>query len=94
MKSNSEILNTIRANASMEYQSRVPEALGIGGNVSQVFTQYPSMKNEFLNALTNKIARTLFYSKVFENPLKALHKGMLPYGYSLEQIFVEMAEGK
>ena len=94
MKTNSEILNTIRANASMEYQSRVPEALGIGGNVSQVFTQYPSMKNEFLNALTNKVARTLFYSKVFENPLKALHKGMLPYGYSLEQIFVEMAEGK
>ena len=94
MKTNSEILNTIRANASMEYQTRVPEALGIGGNVSQVFTQYPSMKNEFLNALTNKIARTLFYSKVFENPLKALHKGMLPYGYSLEQIFVEMAEGK
>ena len=94
MKTNSEILNTIRANASMEYQSRVPEALGIGGNVSQVFTQYPSMKNEFLTALTNKVARTLFYSKVFENPLKALHKGMLPYGYSLEQIFVEMAEGK
>ena len=94
MKTNSEILNTIRANASMEYQSRVPEALGTGGNVSQVFTQYPSMKNEFLNALTNKIARTLFYSKVFENPLKALHKGMLPYGYSLEQIFVEMAECK
>ena len=94
MKTNSEILNTIRANASMEYQNRVPEALGTGGNVSQVFTQYPSMKNEFLNALTNKIARTLFYSKVFENPLKALHKGMLPYGYSLEQIFVEMAEGK
>ena len=94
MKTNSEILNTIRANASMEYQSRVPEALGTGGNVSQVFTQYPSMKNEFLNALTNKIARTLFYSKVFENPLKALHKGMLPFGYSLEQIFANMAESK
>ena len=94
MKTNAEILNTIRANASMEYQSRVPEALGIGGNVSQVFTQYPSMKNEFLNALTNKVARTLIYSKVFENPLKALHKGMLPYGYSIEQNYVEMAEGK
>ena len=94
MKTNAEILNTIRANASMEYQERVPEALGVGGNVSQVFSHYPTMKNEFLQALTNKIARSLFYSKVFENPLKALHKGMLPYGYSLEQIFVEMAEGK
>ena len=94
VKTNAEILNTIRANASSEYQERVPEALGVGGNVSTVFSQYPTMKNEFLAALTNKIARTLFYSKVFENPLKALHKGMLPYGYSLEQIFVQMAEGK
>jgi hypothetical protein len=94
VKTNAEILNTIRANASSEYQERVPEALGVGGNVSNVFTQYPTMKNEFLNALTNKIARTLFYSKVFDNPLKALHKGMLPYGYSLEQIFVNMAESK
>lgn len=94
VKTNAEILNTIRANASTEYQERVPEALGVGGNVSNVFTQYPTMKNEFLNALTNKIARTLFYSKVFDNPLKALHKGVLPYGYSLEQIFVNMAESK
>ena len=94
LKTNAEILNTIRANASSEYQERVPEALGVGGNVSNVFSQYPSMKNEFLTALTNKIARTLFYSKVFDNPLKALHKGMLPYGYSLEQIFVNMAESK
>ena len=94
MKTNAEILNTIRANASTEYQERVPEALGVGGNVSNVFSQYPTMKNEFLSALTNKIARTLFYSKVFDNPLKALHKGMLPYGYSLEQIFVNMAESK
>ena len=94
LKTNADILNTIRANASSEYQERVPEALGVGGNVSNVFTQYPTMKNEFLNALTNKIARTLFYSKVFDNPLKALHKGMLPYGYSLEQVFVNMAESK
>ena len=94
MKTNAEILNTIRANASTEYQERVPEALGVGGNVSNVFSQYPTMKNEFLTALTNKIARTLFYSKVFDNPLKALHKGMLPFGYSLEQIFVNMAESK
>lgn len=94
VKTNAEILNTIRANASTEYQERVPEALGVGSNVSNVFSQYPTMKNEFLTALTNKIARTLFYSKVFDNPLKALHKGMLPYGYSLEQIFVNMAESK
>ena len=39
LKTNAEILNTIRANASSEYQERVPEALGVGGNVSNVFNQ-------------------------------------------------------
>ena len=38
-----ELLNTIRDNASQAYQDRVPEALGVGGNVSNVFNNYPTM---------------------------------------------------
>ena len=43
-KKNIEILDQIRDNASAEYQARVPEALGTGGNVSKIFNQYPTMK--------------------------------------------------
>ena len=92
--SNKQILDQIRATGSAEYQERVPEAMGVGGNVSKVFTQYPTMKNEFINTLTNKVIKTYFYSKVFNNPLRLLHKGNLEYGYSLEQLFVDMAEKK
>ena len=46
--SNKQILDQIRATGSAEYQERVPEAMGVGGNVSKVFTQYPTMKNEFI----------------------------------------------
>lgn len=93
-KTNQEILNQILANASMEYQNVVPEALGMGGNVSDVFTQYPNAKNEFINTLTNQVVRSVIYSKVFHNPLQMFHGGKLEVGQSIEQLFVEMAEVK
>lgn len=93
-KSNQEILNQILSNASMEYQNVVPEALGYGGNVSDVFAQYPSAKNEFINTLTNQVVRSVIYSKVFNNPLQMFHGGKLEVGQSIEQLFVDMAEVK
>lgn len=93
-KTNKEILNQILTNASMEYQNVVPEALGTGGNVSDVFAQYPTAKNEFINTLTNQVVRSVIYSKVFSNPLQMFHGGKLEVGQSIEQLFVDMAEVK
>ena len=93
-KTNQEILNQILSNASMEYQNVVPEALGYGGNVSDIFNQYPSAKNEFINTLTNQVVRSVIYSKVFNNPLQMFHGGKLEVGQSIEQLFVDMAEVK
>ena len=93
-KTNQEILNQILSNASMEYQNVVPEALGYGGNVSDVFAQYPTAKNEFINTLTNQVVRSVIYSKVFNNPLQMFHGGKLEVGQSIEQLFVDMAEVK
>ena len=93
-KTNQEILNQILTNASMDYQNVVPEALGYGGNVSDIFAQYPSAKNEFINTLTNQVVRSVIYSKVFNNPLQMFHGGKLEVGQSIEQLFVDMAEVK
>ena len=53
-----DILNTIRANASYEYQSLVPEITDATEipKVGEVLYGYPSMANQFLNALVNRIA--------------------------------------
>ena len=92
-KTNQEILNQIRDNASAEYQSRVAEATDAKGiDVYSALSEYPTAMNEFIGALTNKVVKTVFYSKVFNNPLKQLHRGELPFGYSIENIFVEMAQ--
>ena len=94
-KTNQEILKQVRDNASAEYQARIPEAKSAtGAEILTALGDYPSSKNEFIQALTNKVVKTVFYSKVFNNPLRMLHRGNLPYGYSIENIFVEMASKK
>lgn len=95
--SNKEILTALcKDNGSLnEYIGDEVFEMGIndtGGTVYGILEAYPTIKNEFINTLTNRVIKTLFYSRVFENPLRMLHRGELPYGMSIEQIFVKMAE--
>lgn len=92
---NDVILNAIRSEASTEYQQNIP--IATMSNLQLLATAletYPTAKNEFINTLTNRIGRQMFFDKVFNNPFKMLHKGLLPYGKTIEQMFVEMAEEK
>ena len=92
---NKDILNAIRQEAGAEYQNNIPVATG--SNDLEVFAaleSYPTSKNAFINTLTNRIGRQMFFDKVFNNPYKMFHKGELPYGKSIEQLFTEMAEEK
>lgn len=59
-----------------------------------VFDDYPNVKNAFINTLTNKVAKSVIFSKIFNNPLKELKKGKVEYGESIEELFVQMAMAK
>lgn len=59
-----------------------------------VFDDYPNVKNAFVNTLTNKVAKSVIFSKIFSNPLKELKKGKVEYGESIEELFVQMAMAK
>ena len=92
---NKDLLNSIRAEQSAEYQERV--AVATGSNDLEIYAtleSYPTAKNDFINTLTNKVGKTMFFNKVFNNPLKMLHRGVLPYGKTIEEMFVELAEQK
>lgn len=90
-----EVLNNIRANASQEYQARIPEAtqqtiLSIG----QAFETYDLVYNEFCAALWNVVGKTLIESKLFENKLARFKKGEILTQQDVEEIFVEMASAE
>lgn len=88
------VLNTILANASEMYQSRVPEATQNNIDaVGSAIMGYQSTENEFLNALVNKIAMTIVRNKTFRNPLSALKKGSVPLGRNIEEIYTNPATG-
>lgn len=91
------VLNTIRANASAEYQNRIPEATReniediryamIGDDNIQV-------ANEFMRTLLNKIVKSVVHTKLFSNPLKMLKKGKKPIGDTIEEIYTNFLKGE
>lgn len=92
---NKDMLNAIRNEASLEYQNNIPEATGLNDlQIFRALESFPTAKNEFINSLTNRVGKQLFFDKVFNNPYKMLHKGELPYGKTVELMFTEMAEEK
>ena len=91
-----DILNTIRANASYEYQSLVPEVLSEHDipAVGEVLYGYPALANQFINALVNRIALVKVKSATFNNAYTQLKKGYLEFGETVEEVFVGIAKAR
>lgn len=94
MGSTIQILNTIRANASYEYQQNIPviDKSADIPKVGEVIYGNPAFLNQFLNALINRIALVRVQSAVFNNPFSRLKKGYLEFGETIEEIFVNIAK--
>lgn len=88
-----DIINVIRQNASYEYQQYVPEVTQASDipKVGEIIYGTPAFANQFINALVNRIALVRVQSSNFNNPYKALKKGYLEFGESVEDIFVNIA---
>lgn len=85
-----EIMNTIRDNASDMYRERIPEATR--NNIEQVQEAMTDpnnavVTNEFMSTLLNMIIKQVIHAKLFSNPLKALKKGKKPLGDTIEEIY-------
>jgi hypothetical protein len=91
-----DIINTIRANASYEYQSLVPEITDAHDipKVGEVLYGYPAMANQFINALVNRIALVRVKSATFNNAYAQLKKGYLEFGETVEEVFVNIAKAR
>lgn len=91
-----DILNTIRANATYEYQSAIPVVQTEHDipKVGEVLFGYPALANQFLNALINRIALVRVKSAVFNNAYAELKKGYLEFGETVEEVFVNIAKAR
>lgn len=89
-----DVINTIRANASAEYQSNVPEITQTQDipKVGEIICGYPAFANYFISTLVNRIALVLVKSATFNNMYADLKKGYLNYGEVVEEVFVELCK--
>lgn len=95
--SSMEIVNAIRKSASAQYQQAVPLAnSGIQSlrDVGTAIMAYEPLQNEFLSTLFNRIGRVIVTSKTFYNPWSAFKKGLMEFGETIEEIFVNIANAQ
>lgn len=90
-----DILNAIRNSASQNYKDYVPVATNDAQSIKEIgaiIMDYPALQNEFLSALVNRIGRVMITSKMYTNPIEMFKKGMLEFGETVEEIFVNLAK--
>ena len=90
-----DILNAIRNNATQNYRDYVPKSTPDAESIRQIgaiIMDYPALQNEFLSALVNRVGRVLITSKMYDNPWSFFKKGLLEFGESVEEIFVNIAK--
>lgn len=90
-ESGAKILNAIRADASENYKSTVPLA-NSSRSISEVEPfilgdAYTANKNEFINALINRIIFPIIETKAYENKFKRLKSGSVPLGTDIQDIY-------
>ena len=91
-----QVLNTIRDNASAEYQARIPEATRTNMEdirFAMIDGENVQVANEFMNTILNKLVKSVVHNKMFTNPLKALKKGSKPLGDTIEEIYQNFIKG-
>ena len=85
-----EVLNTIRENASQQYQDRVPEATRT--NIEEVGEAITDLNNavvynEFISTLANMLYAPMLIKKSWTNPLGKFKKGKKTFGDSVEEVY-------
>lgn len=89
------IMNAIRNGASDSYKSGVPLAVETTDSIRMVGEAIMGMQtrqNEFLSALYNRIARVIIQSRNYQNPWSVFKRGLVEYGETIEEIFVNLAK--
>lgn len=88
-----DVLNAIRNSASNNYQDYVPIATpdaNVIKHIGNIIMDYPAIQNEFVHALINRIGMVLVTSKLYSNPWAMFKRGILEFGETVEEVFVDI----
>lgn len=86
------VFNAILKDSSDYYSKRVSVANGFNiDDVASSILQDKALRNEFIDAIVNKVGRTIVNNKMIEDKLSVLDGESLPMGSAIEELFVNPA---
>ena len=94
-KTNAQILDAIRVSGTGEYQRRIPASTK--GNISETvaaLNKYSPQRNEFLDALINRIGSVIVRDISWSNPLATFKRGMLDFGDTIEEVQTDIIKSR
>lgn len=94
-KSTAGILNAIRYGIGGEYAAGVPVATDTTASIratGEAILAYQSRTNAFTSALMNRIIFEVIKSKQYQNPWAMFKRGMLEYGETIEEIYINLCK--
>lgn len=90
-RTNEAIVNYVREGMSADYQARIPLATQDNmAEIGRLILDYQPHRNMFVDGLMNRIGLVIAQSKNFSNPLKFFKRGVLQFGETVEEYFVNM----
>ena len=93
--SNADVLNRIRKRASPDYRNRIPEATQANiQDTMRKLMEYRPARNEFIDALVNRIGLVIARNNSWSNPLSEFKRGMMPFGDTIEEYHMGLIKAK
>lgn len=92
--SSPDILNAVRNRIGGVYADQVPSALNTVEsirNIGNILNSSQPLQNAFLSELINRIGMVIITSRLYDNPWAGFKKGLMEYGETIEDIFVNLA---
>lgn len=92
---NANIMNNLRLGMTDSYKARIPNVTKANIQKSiETLLEAPELRNEFVDALVNRIGLVLFKSKIWKNPMREFKIDPLTWGAVIEEIQVGLLEAK
>jgi hypothetical protein len=92
---NEDLLNMLRRNMSSDYRARIPEATQANmRDQLRGIMDYDANRNEFINALVNRIGLVIATGKNWTNPLAKFKRGVLEDGDTIEEVYTGLIKAK
>lgn len=92
---NWDLINALRADMSSDFRARIPEATqaNMTDQLHKIM-DFDGPRNEFANALVNRIGLVIITGKNWTNPLAKYKRGVITDGSIIEEIKVGLIEAK